>query len=79
MRLRQTLAPAPQSSWTEYFYAGELKVVNGEVETDNPSFIENLLSRGFTPVEDEVVAEDESETQAPARATRKKKEAANGL
>lgn len=79
MKLRQTLAPAPHSSWTEYFYAGELRVVNGEVETDNPSFIENLLSRGFTPVEDEVVAENESEPQVPARATKKKKEAADGL
>jgi hypothetical protein len=72
-RLRQTQSPAQRANWTEYFYSGELKVVNGEVETDNENWVHQLLARGFSEVNDdtldnvevlgEVVKEPEVEPQ----------------
>ena len=52
MRLRQVNTPASRAAWTEHFYGGELKVVNGEVETDNQNWITQLLQRGFRPIEE---------------------------
>jgi hypothetical protein len=54
--LRQVQRPASNANWTEYFYAGELKVVNGEVEVpaDKFEWINQLKFRGF-----EVVGEEE--------------------
>lgn len=66
MKLRQTLAPAPFANWVEYFYDGELKVVGGETETDNQRYIEVLLSRGFSPINDEVVAPEVSDGASPS-------------
>jgi hypothetical protein len=53
VRLRQTQSPAQKANWTEYFYSGELKVVNGEVETDNEIWVHQLLARGFSEVNDD--------------------------
>ena len=50
--MRQVDRPAQQANWTEYFYEGELKVVNGETETDNQVWIDQLLVRGFRNVEE---------------------------
>lgn len=77
MKLRQTNSPAPLASWTEFHYAGEIRITNGEVETDNPTAIEVLLSRGFTPV-DEVATEDDGATKPKRTAARATKEANNG-
>lgn len=79
MRLVQTLAPAPNASWIEFFYTGELKVVNGEVETDNPTFIEALKLRGFSVVEkegerDELVEVATAKESKPRRAASQAKE-----
>lgn len=66
MKLRQTLAPAPFASWKEYFYDGELQIVGGEVETDNQRYIQILLSRGFSIVNDDTV-QGASESEAPTQ------------
>lgn len=59
MRLRQVMFPAEKATWIEYFYSGELKVENNEVETDNPDWIATLIAaRGFRPV-DELESEEE--------------------
>ena len=52
VRLRQTQRPADKASWKEFFYSGELQVTNGEVETDNQEWIDQLLFRGFTVVDE---------------------------
>lgn len=52
MKLRQVNTPANKAAWTEHFYNGELKVVNGEVETDNENWINLLLQRGFRPADE---------------------------
>jgi hypothetical protein len=59
MKLRQVHSPAAQAFWIEHFYNGELKVVNGEVETDNQTWINLLYQRGFRPI-DEVNEEFET-------------------
>ncbi len=50
--MRQVNSPAGQANWSEHFYSGELKVVNGEVETDNETWIGLLYDRGFRPVDE---------------------------
>ena len=52
MRLRQVNSPASKAQWSEHFYNGELKVVNGEVETDNETWINLLYERGFRPIDE---------------------------
>lgn len=52
MRLRQVQRPANQASWTEHFYSGFLRVTNGEVETDNQDWINQLKFRGFKDVDE---------------------------
>lgn len=49
-RLRQVDTPAARASWTEHFYDAEYKVVNGEVEVENPRHIELFLGRGFREI-----------------------------
>jgi hypothetical protein len=51
-KLRQVNIVSHRANWTEYFYDGELKVVNGETETDNPVWIQHLRLRGFKPLDE---------------------------
>jgi hypothetical protein len=40
---------ATQASWTEHFYDGSCKVVNGRIETYKPNWIDELTAaRGFS-------------------------------
>lgn len=40
------------ASWTEHLYHGDVAVVNGFAETDDPLFMEGLLYRGFVQIEE---------------------------
>ncbi len=51
-RLRQVASPAQRGNWVEYFYSGQLQVVNGETETENQEWINQLLGRGFQVIEE---------------------------
>jgi len=61
VKLRQVNSPASRAAWTEPFYSGELKVVNGETETDNPEWINQLRGRGYVIVEEETEEVPQSE------------------
>lgn len=62
-KLRQTANPADKASWTEHFYTGKLNVVDGEVETDNPVWVELLRQRGFSVVGDDATAATETRVE----------------
>jgi len=49
--MRQVHRPATGANWTEHLYHKEVKVVNGEVETDDPDTINALMMRGFREVD----------------------------
>lgn len=81
-----------QASWTEYFYDGEARVINGRIESYKPNWLMELMaSRGFS-YEPEVEAEPsvaEQETvqtsgqepatdNKPKRPKRSKSEVNNG-
>lgn len=55
-KLIQTSNPASDATWIEEFYEGHLVVVNNLVETDNPTWVETLLGRGFEIVEGDLVS-----------------------
>jgi len=48
--LRQVDRPGAQASWTEQLYDRPYKIVNGEVEVENPNHINLLKGRGFKEV-----------------------------
>lgn len=50
VKLRQVQRPGEQANWTEYFYSGELKVVQNETETDNIEWVNQLKFRGFEEI-----------------------------
>lgn len=54
-KLRQVQRPGEKANWTEFFYSGELKVVQNETETDNLDWINQLRFRGF-----EVIGEEQA-------------------
>lgn len=73
--MKQVMYPA-ETSWTEYFFDGEVKVVNNLVTFDREHWKDALYQRGFIEVpSDEVKAEADEPTEpkevVPAPAKRR--------
>lgn len=64
--MRQVMYPA-DTSWVEYFFDGEVKVVNNEVTFDREHWKDALYQRGFVEVvsEPEETIEVSNEPDAP--------------
>lgn len=64
--MRQVMYPA-DTSWTEHFFDGEVRVVNNEVTFDREHWKDALYQRGFIEVvlENEEVVEASNESDTP--------------
>lgn len=49
-------------NWTETFYDGTVRIVDGIAETDNPQYVEILILRGYQELVENVVEESQETT-----------------